>query len=565
MANFFDLVKEKEDEESELYRRYQIDADLLHLESYVMRGPPDKQRVRHAIPGIVNSTLNKPAIFGANVVSALGAVIQQVIVESDDEGFDTHNVEEFLDAAFAGANDLLRQKRLPLLNPFADAQFAYRGRTGRRILFREKDGVLMPDIMLWDGRYIRYKMGDDGLDWAAYATNRTKTEIQTQYDITIGDKMAQVLDVWDKEHNEVWIGENLVLEQEHKYGYVPVVISLVPLGWGDMLLDDDRIKREGESIFFMIRDIVPQLNMLMSILSTLNLLSVKRPQQWESSGGTTAEAPEHDDAVKPGAMIPIEPGMGLKPIDFGDALRAAEMANRMLEKAIQEGSFTDIDIGNVRQPFSAVALIEIGEGRNQLLLPRLASKEWLNIDTAEMVTRQVIQIGGTVKLGAPGHKKTFGTVKLNGEYTIEYKYFIKSPKIDIARLSMAGQAKEWYPRKHIYTDILQVEDPDGLEQDWYSELAEIVDPNILKLRIVLKLLAKADDGDEDAEMEAFVMAQGMNLTIEQIKAGIVPEIPPSPEVESAVPLLPEGGRVGGTIPSSAKKAGELTQMPREEV
>ena len=562
MPNFFELVREKELEMSELYQRMQVDVDLLHLAKYVMRGPPDVDGKAHAIPGIVNSTLNKPAIFGATVVSALGAVKEQVVVESDDEGFDTHTIEEFLEAAMDGANDLLRKKRLPLLNPFADAQICFRGGAGRRILFREENGILIPDIMNWDRRYIRYKMGDDGFDWAAYSTRRTKSEIEAEYGIVINGKFANILDVWDKKHNEVWVDEKQVKEQKHNYGYVPVVIQLVPLGWGDMLLDEDRLKNEGESIFFMIRDVVPQLNMLMSILNTLNLLSVKRPFQWESSGGSQ-EPPDHDEIMKPGGAVAAEIGGGLKAIDFGDALRAAEMANNMLEKAAQEGSFTDIDIGNIRQPFSAVALIEIGEGRNQLLLPRLATKEWLNIDTAEMLTKQVVQIGGTVELGASGHKRKFGTSKLKGEYSVDYKYFIKSPKVDIARMSVAQQAKEWYPRRHIYEEVLQVEDPEGMEKDWYSELAEMVDPNVLKLRIVLKLLEKADDGDEDAEMEAFVMAQGMNLTIEQIKAGIVPETPQLPQGESAVPLLPEGGRVGGTVPSSAKKAGELVRTPEE--
>jgi len=563
LANFFELVKEQELEMSELDKRYQIDVDLLHLTRYVMRGPPDVDGIAHAIPGIVNATLNKPAIFGANVVSALGSVKEQVVVESQDEGFDTHSIEEFLEFARDGADDLLRKKRLPLLNPFADAQICFRGRVGRRILFREKNSVLIPDIMNWDGRYIRYKMGDKEFDWAAYSTRRSKSEIEAEYGISIKDKFGQVLDVWTKEHNEVWIDERQVVEQPHKKGYVPVVMGIVPLGWGDMLLDEGRLKNEGESIFFMIRDVVPQMNMLISILTTLNFLSVKRPAQWENPEGAQGEAPDYDKAMAPGAMTPTEVGQGIKTIDFGDALRAAELADRKLEKAIQEGSFTDIDIGNVQQPFSAVALIEIGEGRDQLLLPRLATKEWLNIDTAEMITRQVIQIGGTVELGATGHKKKFGTASLKGEYTVDYKYFIKSPKIDVARLSMAGQSKEWYPRKEIYTNVLQVEDPDGLERDWYAELAEIIDPNVLKLRIILRLLEKADEGDEDAEMEAFVMAQDMNLSIEQIKAGIVPEQPQMPASEPTIPLLPEGGRVGGTIPSSAKKAGELRSTPQE--
>ena len=96
-------------------------------------------------------------------------------------------------------------------------------------------------------------------------------------------------------------------------------------------------------------------------------------------------------------------------------------------------------------------------------------------------------------------------------------------------------------------------------------LAAQIDPNILKHRIIMSLLAKADEGDENAAREAMIMAMGMGVSIEQMKAGVMPEIPEmATPGESIVPLLPEGGRTGGIIPSSAKKAGELTQTPRKE-
>ena len=63
-------IKEKDLEFTELDNRMQTDADLLYLKKYVMMDKTGK----HAIPDIVNSTLNKPAVFAANVVSALGSV-----------------------------------------------------------------------------------------------------------------------------------------------------------------------------------------------------------------------------------------------------------------------------------------------------------------------------------------------------------------------------------------------------------------------------------------------------------------------------------------------------------
>jgi len=565
MPDYPKLIKEQDEELSELDARMQTDADLLYLVPYIMQSLPDIEGKRHTIPDIINTTLNKPAIFGANVVSALGSVKEQIIIESEDPDFDTHEVEQFFETVFAAANRRLMERGFALLNPFADAQLCFRGRTARRILVREEKGLLVPDITLWDGRYVRHKSGDSGLEWAALKMRRSKREIEQDYGIVITENQGIVLDIWDKEHNEVWVDTKQVKEQEHSYEFVPVVLEIVPLGYGNMLLDKGRLKNEGESIFFLIRDIVPQLNMLVSILATLNFLTVKKPIQTPSGQGVTAEPPEYDKAMKPGSSTSVEPGNLIQTIEFGDAIRATDLLNQKLEKALQEGSYTDIDIGNVRQPFSAVALITIGESRDQTYLPRLASKELLNKASAEMVRKQCQAIGGTLRFGEEGDNKSFSSAILDKQFHIGYKYFIKDPKRDIARMAQAGQAKEWYPRKYIYSEVLQVEDPDGLERDWYSELAAQIDPNILKHRIIMSLLAKADEGDENAAREAMIMAMGMGVSIEQMKAGVMPEIPEmATPGESIVPLLPEGGRTGGIIPSSAKKAGELTQTPRKE-
>ena len=122
---------------------------------------------------------------------------------------------------------------------------------------------------------------------------------------------------------------------------------------------------------------------------------------------------------------------------------------------------TNGDIGDPRQPFSAVALVEIGETRGRLLLPRLAAKSLLNESLAEMFTKQVIQIGGSVELGPHGHKRTFQVSKLDSEYSTEYKYFIKSPKEDIARSSIAAALGELVSMKYKRENILQLEDPEG--------------------------------------------------------------------------------------------------------
>lgn len=535
--------------QSELDKRMQVDVDLLHLAEYVIKDKDGK-----VVPGVVNVTLNRPAVFAANVISSLGSAKQQVVVETENKAVDVHLIEDFVNAALAAADRRLRLKGMPLLNPFADTQFCLRGRCARRILLRKVDGVVVPDITNWDGRYTYYEPGEEGLKWGAYETIRSKDEILAEYGEGAAAKLTgregSVLDVWNDQLNEIWINGAKVKEEGHNYGFCPVVIQVVSLGYGSMLLDRNWQKYEGESIFFMVRDIVPEVNRLASILQTLNMNELFTAVQYRNPQGTPKdlppEYPEMRDVVSVGAG-------GLDPIRLGEAKQAAMLLYNMMEKAFQEGSYTDIDIGNVRQPFSAVALVTIGESKDMVYLPRLAAKELLNTATAEMLIRQAIQMGGAIELGVPGHKRSFATDKLKGEYDISFKYFVKTPKIDIARMSEAETAAKWYPREYIYEEVLQVEDPAGMMRDWYSQEAELFSPGVKQHRIIMSLLDKAEEtNDENAAREAMIMANELGIDRK------MPEVPRNGEV---LPLLGEGGQVGGLRPN--KVASLLQGMPQE--
>ncbi len=187
--DYLTLVKEKEEENRALDARMRVDTDILYLKKYVMTDAQNK-----AVPDIINLTLNRPAVFAANVISSLEKTSQQTTVESNNRAIDTHKIEAFQDAAFNSANARLqKQPGFASLNSFADIQLCIRGRTARRVLFRIEDGVLIPDIMPWDGRYTFYESGLDGLAWAAYKTTRSKAKIEAEYDkVTVQGKEASV-------------------------------------------------------------------------------------------------------------------------------------------------------------------------------------------------------------------------------------------------------------------------------------------------------------------------------------------------------------------------------------
>lgn len=544
-------VKAKEEEQGDLIKRWDDDKKLQYLEKYVMRDKDDK-----VVPNIINVTLPDTAIFSANVVSALGKASQQGVVESDDKKLDTTYIEEFHDAGFASANARLKKMGRPELNPFFDEQVCLRGRGAARCLFRMGDeGILIPDIMPWDTRYVTYDIGEEGIEWAAYKTKRTKGMIEAEYGVIIEEKTAEVVDVWHKEGNEVWIAGKKEFEQGHDYGFTPIVYVVVPLG--SMLADEDALAHQGESIFFLIRDVVPELNRLVSMAQTTNMQAVIGALQYESDVGARAEPPTHEDVTAPASVTSVDKGGGLKPVPIQDLQRAFDRVNATIETRLQRGSLSSIDLGTLQFQLSAVALVEIGEGRDQVFLPRLQAKALLNQGLADMFTEQVIQIGGNVELGTPEHKRTFQVGKLEGEYETSYKYFVKSPKIDIARYSVAAAAGDLVSRKTKMADILQLEDPAGEESRLRYEEAERLSPAIKLNRTIESLI------EEGKEFEAELLSTEMGVSLQAMLAGEVGQLPKPEEAEKPTPMMPMFSR-GGRGEQLRREAEPPTEPVEEE-
>jgi len=557
MADYLQKIKDEDDRLSGLTARQDADVKLLRAK-YTMSDDRG-----HTIKDIVNVTLNKVSMFAAFATSELHKAIKQAVVESDEKNFDTAYVEEFQNAGFDSANDRLRRQGKVQLDPFFDVQNCFRGRSSARCLFYVgADGELVTDITPWDARYVRFGMGSDGLDWGmfGYGLKRLKDDIESQpwameSGFTISGKDAEVWDVWDTEGNIVYVDKKIVYEQEHAFEFCPVSVQVVPLGYGAILLDDMSAQYEGESIFFLIRDLIPELNRVISISQTLNLKSVKPPIVQKLKGAATRQGAEYKDIMDSEAATVIEPEEKIEPIQYGDIRASFDRAYNILEKAIQEGSLTNIDIGDPKQPFSAVALIEMGETRGQVLLPRLVNKSLMNESLAEMFTKQVIQIGGSVELGPHGHKRTFQTSKLDGEYSTEYKYFIKSPKEDIARYSIASAAGNLISNKTKRETILQLEDPDGEQRQLDVEDAERLFPAIKADRVIRSLV------EEGRDYEAELASAQMGMELQAVLRGEVPEAEPAREptqVQAAIPTLGIGDEK-----TSAQKAAELEATPRE--
>lgn len=534
-------VKNEDSRLSELDARMDADVLLRDLEKYIMKGMDARGFPTNKIPNIVNVTLNRPAVYYYNIVSALGSTSEQVIVESEDDKLDTAYIEDFQKAAFASADAKLKKGGFHKLNPYFDDQACIRGRIAARCLFQMVDGVLIPDIKYWDTRYVRYGMGVDGLEWASYETLRSKSDIESEpwaekYGVKVSGKEAKVLDIWHKEGSELYVADAKIFEQPHAFGFTPVAIEIVSLG--SMLSDKDNVAREGESLFFLIRGVIPELNRLASIVQTLNTKSALPPMKQKKRGGGTAS--KHEDITAMGANTAMEPDEDVAPIDFGDAQRSATIALGMFDEAMREGSLSSADLGTIGSPpASGIRAIIAGENKDQIVFPRLNAKAGMNEQLAEMFTAQVIQIGGSVELGDKGHKRTFDTGKLNGEYSTTFKYKVKSAVLDAGLYSLAASAGNLIPNKAKRTEILQREDPEGDEEQLRIEEAERLSPGVKRRRTIEALIK------HDRPEEAEIMSDEAGIELEKLLAGEIPQLPTEKPQEPKQVLSLFGGATGG--------------------
>ena len=253
-----------------------------------------------------------------------------------------------------------------------------------------------------------------------------------------------------------------------------------------------------------------------------------------------------------GQVAAMQPGDSIEPISYGDAQRSATIVFNMMNAAVDEGTISPADLGAIeRPPASGVRALIAGEHINNLLRPRLEAKARLNKQTALMFTKQVIQIGGSVELGAEGHKRTFETSKLKGEYVTTYKYTFKSPSVDAGLVSLSAAYGHLIPDRAKRAEILQREDPDGDEKQLRWEEAERLSPAI-KMRRTAKALIEMEE-DEEAKL----LADEAQVNLEMLLAGDISQQPKPEKKEEPKQVLSlfggAAGRVSPEVPEEEKE------------
>lgn len=529
MEDTLKIINEKYLEFSSLHGRMKDDISLLHLDPYVM-----KDNKGQSIPNVHHVTLPFPSIFYNRVVALLTSASQQIEVKSDSINDKSISViETFHDDIEYEIDTKLHKLKMPSLSLIQWQRICARGAIGARCCIREdQKGNINPDVIPLDMMNVVYEIGNENLIWANNRSERSKGDIEREYQHIINGKKGIVNDYWNEDVNEIWIGADKIFEQENIYGYVPFIIEIAPTGY--WLDDEDALKYRGESILFIARVLYNEINRFGTILSTLVQKSFDNNLQYMSKLGEAAN-PEQPPELNVTTVYPVDMGGGYKGMPIEDTHNAAVMFWNILNELLQMSTISNTNYGVLSFPLSGVAISNITEAKDKILIPALQAYSLYKRQLNDMINRQMIDQKISAELGEPGHKKKYSYRDLKGDYSIHYRFFSISKEQQIADASIANAMGDNVSDDYKRRDIFKLQDPDGENRKIGFETLKKTHPIIQRQYQIYDLI------DDDKNVEALIL---YNELLELIRSGQVnmalPPVSSGPN-KDLISLLEAGG------------------------
>jgi hypothetical protein len=302
------IIENRKAELADLYSRMDVTRTYLDDTRYTLKNFNDKK-----VDNCISVTMNVPKVFANNIISDLQEAVKQLVVTGLSAGRN-REIELFGDSALAQADEDLARRTGEGggLWGWLCKHVCVRSLIGARWTTTFREGKYNINVLPVDMRWCPFVFGSGGLSWAANITFRNATEIQAEYQDRPGvdaGKLAalsgssiEVRDYWDSQKNEIWAAGDLLYSQPNPYGKPPFVIILPSVGWG--FRDQGYLKYEAEDIFYLIRDLIDELNRSVSIEQSLGMDILNPPMEQE----TDDVGSEADEVPRTGEVLKVKKG-----------------------------------------------------------------------------------------------------------------------------------------------------------------------------------------------------------------------------------------------------------------
>ena len=423
---------------------------------------------------VQNVTSNRARVFGERVMAVLGEGEEQINIEGMRDGRkmtdeETSPIEEWFREIFKENDRNLAKQLMPDLDTYSLEQLCFRGRVGARVLTSTENFKWTGEIYPCEMRRTVFDVGKNGLIWVATATTMSKDQVLDEYGKEITADVAVIWDYWDSEQEVVFLDFTRLEEAEqiNELGYPPFVIKLAPSGTS-FDTSPSALARHGDSIYSADRELFDEESKTWSIMQTMNYLTLSPPQVLKSKSGKKLPS---EPVYRLGRIMALETEEGLEKVEAPDIQASSRMFNALIDGALQRGSISHIDWGNLQFQLSQVAIATLASASRQVFTPRLTIYGTFKSEIAEMIRDQWLKFSLSARIGKYGHSKMYDPEMLQGDYSIEYKYYNTLPEETAAAYGLANIARSWEDDETIRRDILKYDNPTDITQKFESQQA----------------------------------------------------------------------------------------------
>ena len=445
--------------------------------------------------GYKSYTSNGPQTYADKVVSWLTAADLIVRIPPNGNPRNSRDInndkERFIIGSLRSADESLVRRLSPTLKSQIAWYITLRGwYAGRALLVKNGEGKTSIDITPWDPMHSHWGVGSDGLSWACYRIKKTRDEIESQYNVKLGDVNTDddgvcVYDYYDREYNTVVIPGRFIKKRtpHGAEGHVPVFIGPVgstplvqTLEWSSI---EDTLEDYGESVFKSTRELYENHNFMMSVMLELTARSRKQGLKVKSRDGTKTL---DEDPYQEGTEISLGQGEDIEPLGLLELSRETGAFMGLVSGEMQRGSIPHTVYGEIPFQLSGFAINTLRQGVESVLVPRVMAMERAYVQIANLLCDQY-QSGAFEAMELTGQdnnrmyfseKITPSRIKEGGDP--EVKLVTRLPEDDMSRYGMAQIAREGptplLPDLWIRDNILGIQDSDQVEDAVKKQIAE---------------------------------------------------------------------------------------------
>ncbi|MDP2662637.1 MAG: hypothetical protein Q8R28_18115 [Dehalococcoidia bacterium] len=572
-----EMVKQASNAMEDLRIRMEADYRWWRLEWNDDRwdgGPPDDYSTYVS---------NDPWTFANRIIAILSSarVLARVPYGSQDEAQRDNGraKEKFFTGAVNMANDLLRRRLQPLLQPTLAWQAAIRGWVaGRALLLKREDDSTYVDITPFDPLHTYYESGPDGLVWLCHVQRQSVRDIERQYGLDEGllsqnpsdnERTVEVYDFYDSENNAI-MADGVWLKPPEPHGAEEVPCFVLPVGAQPYVdrkdMGGDETAAQGESVYAGNRAVYDMWNKTMSDRLTLVRRSLKPVLVYQSPEGNKGL---ERDPWQEGAEVRIAQGDKLVPLNPVEMSKETDVLLAHVGGEMQRASLPHTIYGQLSHPLSGYAINTLSQGLDLVVHERVEALVGAYSRMGEILCRQYatgayMPIVAQGALGNSYFRALVDPQQVAMADDLVIRFFPRLPKDDQGAYQLAQIAREGttplLSDRTIMDDLLGIQDVDAEEDLKLEQMAERMSPLAL-LQTLITAMTKRGRMDLAAAYAADLQA-----LLQQRMMGAPPGGGPGGagsrgSAPSGAPPGPGGPGGGPPTPGPMTRAGQEPQAP----